>query len=248
MSFLLPVAASAGVGLLGSLFSGSKPQVNYTPPGFNAGGLSATFGGNGYNVTPSADRSGTVSGLSNTFTQEGNQFGNLASTVQPGFSALRKAQLDQLNNSRTAALGNLQQNLARRRVLGSSFGQDAITRANLDYNQQAANIQAQTYLQELQSSQQLIQQQYTAASQSFQTNLNEMNLEAGVAADLTGKASQTLSQVAAYQAKLDAESAAGAGKFFGNIGSQLGSALGSFFSGGGSSAAGAGLSAAAALL
>ena len=237
---------------LGGLLGGggkSAPQVNYTPPGFNAGGLSATFGGNSYSVTPGSDRTAAVGGLANTFNQQGNAYGDLLKTVQPGFSDLRNAQMQNLQNQRTSALGNLQQNLARRRVLGSSFGQDAATRANLDYNQQQAQVQAQTYLQELQSSTQLTQQQFAAYQSSFSTTLNEMNLEAQVASDLTNKASSNLLSAAQTQAQLDAQNAAGVGKFFGSIGQMLGSGLSGMFGGsGGASSVGSGLAAASSFL
>jgi len=228
MSFLAPLLPAAGMalgGLLGGAGS-SAPTVNYTPPGFSAGGLNATFGNNGYTVSPSAGRSAAVGSVANTFGQQANALGQLASTVTPGFSALRSAQMSTLNNQRTAALGNLRQNLASRRVLGSSFAQDSLARADQDYQQTAANVQAQTYLQELQSSQQLIQQQYTAARGEFQTSIDEMNLEANLASSLTQKASSSLESAAQTQADLDAKAAAGTGSFFGGLGSQIGTGLG----------------------
>jgi len=208
MSFLAPLAPVAGLAL-GGLLGGSgqsAPQINYTPPGFNAGGLSATFSGNGYNVTPSADRSAAVGNIASTFGQQANALGAIGSQWQPGFSQLRQAQLGQINSNRTAAIGNLQQNLQNRRVLGSSFAQDAVNRTTAQYDQQQQQTIAQTYLQELQASQQTIQQQYGAAVSSFQTGLTEMNLEATLASDLTNKASSSMQQVATAQAQLDAQS------------------------------------------
>jgi hypothetical protein len=232
MSFLaplIPAAVSLGAGLLSGAGK-SSPQVNYTPPGFDAGGLKATFGGNGYSITPSSDRSAAVGNIATTFGNQANAYGNIATQWQPGFSNLRTAQLNNINANRTAAVGNLQQNLQNRRVLGSSFAQDAINRTTQQYDQQQRDTIAQTYLQELQASQQTIQAQYGAAVQSFQTGLNEMNLEASLASDLTGKASSSMANVAEAQAKLDAASAAGTGSFFGSVASKLGSGLSSMAS------------------
>jgi hypothetical protein len=227
MSFLAPLLPVAGMAL-GGLFGGagkSAPQVNFTPPGFSAGGLNATFGGNGYNVTPSGDRMAAVGGISDTFGQQAGDIAGLRSQFAPGFSNLRTAQLNNISSNRTAAIGNLQQNLQSRRVLGSSFAQDAVNRTQAQYDQQQQETIAQTYLQELQANQQLIQQQYAAARGGFETALNEMNLEASIAANLTAGASKSLESAAATQAELDAKAAAGAGSFFGNLGGSLGTAL-----------------------
>lgn len=244
MSFLAPLLPVAGMAL-GGILGGSgqsapqvsAPQIQTSLPGFNAGGINAQPGANGnYNVTPTDARLGTVGGIQSTFNQQAGDIANLRNQFAPGFSALRQAQIATLNNSRTAALGNLRDNLARRRVLGSSFAQDSLARADQEYQTTAANVQAQTYLQELQASQQLIQQQYTAARGSFQTGLDEMNLEAGLAASLSTKASDALNSAATTQAQLDlqasttnakmsADASAGAGKFFGSIGQSAGTAL-----------------------
>src|SRR6185437_1626185 len=221
MSFLAPIAGLALGGLLGG-GGKSAPQVNFTPPGFNAGGLSASFAGNGYNVNPSADRTAAVGNIANTFGQQASALGNLGAQFAPGFSNLRQSQLAQISSNRTSAIGDLRQNLQSRRVLGSSFAQDAINRTSAQYDQQQRDTIAQTYLQELQASQQIIQQQFQAQVSSFQTGLTEMNFEAGLAADLTSKATASLAGAAETQAQLDAQNAAGQGKFFGGLGQMFG--------------------------
>jgi len=245
MSFLAPLLPVAGMALGGLLGGGGKkaPQVNFTPPGFAAGGLLANFSGNGYNVTPTSQRSDLVGNIANTFGTQANDINTLRQQFGPGFSQLRQAQLNQINSNRNSAIGSLQQNLQNRRVLGSSFAQDAINRTAAQYDQQQQQVIAQTYLQELAANQQLIQQQYSAARGQFQTGLDELNLEAGVASDLTTKATSSLSSAAETQAKLDAQNAAGTGKFFGGLGQMAGSALGSStFTGGLSSLFGGGAS------
>lgn len=237
MSYLAPLAAAAAPaigGLVGGLMGGagsSNPTVAYAPPGFNAGGLKATFGSNGYKIKPSADRMSAVNSLSSTFGSQANALGGLLSRIAPGYSALRAAQLDALNSNRASTLSTLRQNLAQRRVLGSSFGQNQISNENAQFNQDQANIIANTYLQEISASNQLINEQYTAARGQFQSVLDEMNFEAGIAKDLTLKASSTLESAASTQAQLDAKAAAGAGSFFGGIGTQLGQGVGKFLGG-----------------
>jgi hypothetical protein len=200
------------------------PQVNFTPPSFSGGGLSATFGNNGYNVAPTADRTNAVNSVASTFGQQAQDIGSLRSQFTPGASALRSSLMGALQNNRTQALGNLRDNLAQRRILGSSFAQDSLARADHEYQQGIKQIQDQTFLQELAAQQQLIQQQYAASRGQFQTHLDELNLEAGLASDLTGKASAALSSAATTQAQLDLKNrednqglASGLGKFLGGI-------------------------------
>lgn len=270
MSFLaplLPVAGMAIGGLLGG--AGSKtPQipapppitpgsVNFQMPGFSGGGLTGTFANGMFGVTPDASRTAAIGGIQSTFQQQADALGALRAQWAPGASALRAAQLATLQSNRTAAIGNLRDNLAQRRILGSSFAQNSLAVADQEYQQKAAEIQANTFLQELSASQQLIQQQFTAARGAFQTGLDELNLEAGLSAELTGKAAGLLESAASVQAQLDthasisraqfatqtgieqaklnAKSAEGTGKFFGSLGQLGGSALAKMFgsSGGG---------------
>lgn len=222
---------------------GPAPTVNFSPPSFSGGGLNATFSGNGYTVAPTADRSNVVGGIQQTFNQQAGDLGSLRPMVAPGFSALRTAQLGQINNARTSALGNLRDNLARRRVLGSSFASDAIARTDQEYQNTASNTIAQTYLQELSSTQQLIQQQYESSRGAFITALNEMNLEAGIASDMTSKVSSTLASVATSNAQLamsnqqlkaqtDMFNAGQAMKWVTGIGNMIGLGMGGGFGGG----------------
>lgn len=231
---------------LGSLFSGSSaPQIPTTTPGINTSGYQGSYAGGAYNLAPTSALSSTVGNLQSTFGQAAGAFGNLAQTVQPGFSQFRQAGLGQLATTQAANISNLSQNLAQRRVLGSSFGNASISQANADYAQNQANFVAQSYLQELSASQQLIQQQFAAQAQQFSTGLNQMNLEASLAAQLSTSASNSMNQVATAQAQLDEQNAqanaSGLGKLLGTflgLGTGGGTTLGgsifnSIFNGGG---------------
>lgn len=201
--------------------------VSFSPTGINSGGLTSTFGPDGnVSVAPSADRTGLVNNISSTFGDQANAIGGLASQVAPGNSAFLQSQLAALNNAKTASISNLSDNLARRRVLGSSFGQDAISRSNADFGQAAAQQTAQSFLQSIDQTNQLISQQYTAKRQQFQTGLDEMNLEANVAAGLAGKASDQLGANARLLTQLNAQQAQAAGSFFGTAFQPLTKALG----------------------
>jgi hypothetical protein len=179
------------------------PQINFTPAGFSGGGLSGGFANNTYSVGASAGRNAAVGGVANTFGQQAQDIAGVRQQWAPGMSNLRSSLMTALQNNRTQGLGNLRDNLAQRRVLGSSFAQNSLANADQQYQQQIEQVQAQTFLTELSAQQQLIQQQYTAARGQFQTSLDEMNLEAGITTQLTSQATSALSSAANTQAQLD---------------------------------------------
>lgn len=238
-------AGAAGSKIFGNLFGGGDPTKtlqNFAPPGFNGGGISAASGPGGYSISASPERTAAVGGIANTFGQQAEQLNVPLSQVQPGFGALRSSRLAEIENARQASIGNLRENLGRRRVLGSSFAQDAATRTEAEFAQARERTQAESFLQEMQMTQELTQQQFTARRNQFQTDIDEMNLEASIAAGLTGKATDVMGKNAQLEAMLQSQSQQGAGKFFGQalqgaVG-PTGKAIGGFFSGGGSGGGG----------
>ena len=221
-----------------SLSSLSTPSSYLT--GFSGGGITGSYDPSG-NSSVSIDptRAATVSGLGSTFANAATQYGTLASQWAPGSSALRTAQLNDLQSQQNAAMSNLQQNLQNRRVLGSSFAQAQADSTGLAYQQQRDTTQATDYQTELQNTAALVQAQQQASAGVYQTALNESNLEAGVAGALqqestnavlsatTAKANilGTLANGAQTQqgqdqrtaAQLDEQSSAGVGSLFGSL-------------------------------
>ena len=248
-SLIIPTIASvAGAGAsfgLNKLFGGSNkdataPLSNFRPTGINAGGLSSTFGGGNIGITPSSQRLGFTGGVAATFPEQAATLAKLRESVAPGISGLRSARLKEIDDARRSSIGNLRENLSRRRVLGSSFGQDAISRAEAEFGKERERVAAESFLQEMVMTNNLIQQEFTARRGEFQTFLDELNLEANLAAGLAGKAVDVLGKNAQMESFLNSQSAAGAGKFFGQISQPISSAVGkaasSLFSGGGSPA------------
>jgi hypothetical protein len=225
-------AASAGVGFgLTKLFGGSKPAAPPPPTGINAGGLTSTMRGGNIGITPSAERLGLVGNIADTFGQLGSDIAALRPMVAPGISSLRASRLAEIEDARNRAIGDLRENLARRRVLGSSFGNDAIARAESEFGGARERVAAESTLQELELTNQLITQQFNANRGQFQTFLDELNLQADLAGKLAGKATDVMSQNARFTAALAAKEAEGAGKFFGQVSqpfiSDLGKSVGS---------------------
>lgn len=198
------------------LFGGGSSSIQqFQPVGINAGGLTGNVNKTSATVSASGERQGLVGSIAATFPEQAKQIADLRSQVTPGFGALTTSRLQQIENSRQQAIGNLSQNLASRRVLGSSFAQDTLARANAEYGQQAADAAAQSFLQELDLNNQLLQEQFSAQRGEYQTKLDELNLEANAATQLASQATAQLGENARLQAQLDAQSASGLGQLVG---------------------------------
>lgn len=244
---------------MGSLFSG--PQIdtsgvskqlrlgqqasNVKPININAGGLSTNLNGNNLSVTSSGSRNNLVNNISGQYGDYASLLQGLRNQVTDPINGLQAVRLAQNENARKQAIGNLRDNLARRRVLGSSFAQDALTRSNLEFAQNADQIKNASYLQSLDAQQQLANQEYQARVNQFNTKLNELNLQGTLGQNLAQQGNQLAAQIAqlktqlaaqgantygnlaANQARLDAGAQSGAGSLLGYLGDALlGPALG----------------------
>lgn len=209
-------AASAGLqGLLnrgGKSKSPSKQLGSFAPPNISAGGLTSGLNNNQITISPSNERAGLVATLAGLFPQQANFLAGLRSQVTPGFSALREAKLGQIESARQRATSNLRDNLSRRRIMGSSFAGDALSRAEAEFAQQKERVEAETFLQELEATQQLFQAEWEARQREFTTKLNELNLQADMAQGILSTISGDLAANARAKASLEAQEQAAAGR------------------------------------
>lgn len=100
----------------------------------------------------------------------------LRESVRPGFSDLRAARLNQISNARSRAIGNIREGLGRRRVLGSSFGQDVQIRAEREFGELESQVAAETFLQELDATSNLINQETGLVFNAINRELSEIGL------------------------------------------------------------------------
>lgn len=198
------------------LFGGGSSAVEkFKPVGINAGGLTGVVNKKDATVTSSAERQNLVGQISATFPQLASEIATQRAQVTPGFGELTRSRLAEIESARQRSIGNLAQNLQSRRVLGSSFGQDALIRAEREFTQEAEKAKAESFLQELEMNNQLLQQEFEARRGEFQTQLDELNLQAEVGTQLASQATAQLGENARLQAQLDAQSAAGFGQLLG---------------------------------
>lgn len=73
----------------------------------------------------------------------------LREEVRPGFGRLTDAAVKTIRNRRDEAVGNLRESLARRRVLGSSFAEDAQARVEAEFADLEERTRAQAIIEEI---------------------------------------------------------------------------------------------------
>ena len=95
-----------------------------------------------------------------------------------GFRDFRRARLQEVENARSRTVGNLRSQLGRRGILGASFAGDAITRTELDFQQQADKVSAEIDVQEFEFNLKNLEQE----SQIALANLSRELTEFGIAA------------------------------------------------------------------
>lgn len=166
------------------------------------------------------------------------ELAGLRGEVRPGFGRLTDARVQAVDNARRRSIGDLREQFARRRLAGSSFAADAQTRADLEFQQAEDRVRAESFLQELDLSVQLIEAETTRRSAAVLKNLEQANFEARVAADLGGVIQNAMTTAQTALSNLRAQEAAGIGRFGADIGGPIGDAVGGFFGGGGSAAPG----------
>lgn len=178
------------------------------PVGINAGGLKSTFANNSISINASPERSGLVGSISDKFLEQAGLTAGLRAKVAPGFSDLRAVRLAEIENARKASISNLRDNLARRRVMGSSFGEDAIARQELEFGQAKEKVAAESFLQEIEMTNQFINQEFEQTRSAFSTKLGELNIHADLAANLGAQATDVLKASAQLRAQIAMQSAA----------------------------------------
>lgn len=245
-----------------------------TIPLFDAGGIWNSFDKNNgrllLNTTP--ERQGLINSISQNYLDNANtiqssflpQYQNVLNTgiqslndqlglVKPGYGALTDATVQAILNQGQQRTSDLRSSLAKRRVLGSSFGDNALNQQSLDTAQQVATAKATAFLQELDTSNKLITQKYNMQTQglndlnkmtdeifslknsSSQAQLDEMNKLANLAQGLITGAMQQDQANARLEAQMAQQSAAARAdslsRSISNLDSSVTSGINNYFAG-----------------
>jgi len=164
-------------------------------------------------------------GISRAFGEQAGLIGDLRQQVRPGFGRLTETRLRGVRDAGRRTIGDLRENLARRRVLGSSFAGDAIARQELAIADQADAIRADAFLKELQLSNDLIDSEFGLRRGELETLLNEQTFRDKISVQLA-RASVNTQTAAMRQQALLASQRGSRNPFLNSLGSSAGTAIG----------------------
>lgn len=260
--------ASAGASkLLGGGSKAAKKALKnsgYVP--FSAGGISGGYDKNGIPfISSSGERSGLVNNIANSYSADANNIrsyipgiqsaygsassaiGDMIPKLDAGYGDITKARVQAIQDAGRASGSDLRSNLARRRVTGSSFGNDAIARNQAEFAKQESDARARSYLEELDAKMAAIDTKlkydtqgidavkgmvsaaYAADRASSSAQLDEMNTQLNAITSLLSNA-QNLSQ---RNAEIDAQYAREKAGYVGNLASGIGSMVSGWGAGAG---------------
>ena len=184
LSLLKPALGIAASKIFGGDDDDVTNALKPTAANFNAGGLRTSNTGGVVTVTPSARRVGLIDALAGKYSTTAGQFGGLRAKLDPGNGLLTNSTRDLFRENRRRVVGSLRDNFARRRIAGSSFAADALSRAEAEITLQEQRAVAEAMMQEIQTSANLIASEGAASAASVEAQLHELNLQANIGANL----------------------------------------------------------------
>lgn len=196
-------------------FSALRPQLRslgtqvagFTEAGVSslrqlASELAATRAGLPAIGTELAGTRGTLRGIRGGLSGLRGELSALRGEIRPGMSRLTESRLAGLEADRSRTVGNLREELARRRVAGSSFAAREISAVESEFARQEDLIRAESFLQELGAIQDLLGQE----AGIFATEAGIAGQEAGVLGQEAGLAGLNAEMIA-RQAGFEGEAA-----------------------------------------
>lgn len=138
---------------------------------------------------------------------------NIRAEVRPGFGRLTDAAVSTIRDRSNVAVGNLRQQLGNRRVLGSSFANDAESRVAGEFAKEENRAKADAIIGEIALTSQIIDQESDLLQQEIENEFAELKLASGQTNAFIG----ALKQSAAIDKKLAADEIRGAGNFVGDF-------------------------------
>jgi len=214
---LLKAGARIGANLLIPKLLGSGDPISalqdYKPLLAAGGGLTSSLRNNTISAGATPARRSAVAGLGDIYSSYAGELSALLPQVAIGTSDLRKAALNAVENARARSRSDLRGDMERRRLGGSSFAADTLSRSDAEFSQIAAEVESSAFLKEFEMATKVMEQRTAAELQALQVFLDESNLEADFALKLVQSAQGILGQNQQTLATLLAQDQAGQGAF-----------------------------------
>lgn len=206
-------------GLFGGRSRAERTLGRFRPISFEAPGGTGRFDprANIVSFTRGAPTERVIGELRSTLGAQAGEIRALRPLVSPGFGRLTEARVGALRTAERRTIGDLRENLARRRVLGSSFAQAATTRARAEFAEREGVIRGESFLQELALTTQLIEREFAASTQAVASELTQLNFETSLAAQQSNAASAAVQANLTAQAQAAAAQEGGAAEFLGTV-------------------------------
>lgn len=195
---------------------------------------------------------GELAGLRPGFAGLRGDIRALREDVRPGIGRITRSRVQALRGLGESAVGSLREELARRRVAGSSFAEQEIGSLRAQFAREEDRVRAESFLQEMEATNDLIlqelgvlgaegdvigqetaialqeagltdlsfqslQQAFESSIASAQATLQQLNVESGLAAQLSTVASTLINENLTAQAEAQAAQDAGALNFLGDV-------------------------------
>jgi hypothetical protein len=210
------------------IFGGSSKSEQiirkFQPVGFSTpGGLSADFvpsgtgGGGSFNLTRGEETNQAISALVGSGVEARRGFSRLRGQVRPGFGRLTQSRVEAIRGAGERTVGNLREELSRRRVAGSSFAQREIASTEAEFGRLEEQSRAEALIQEIGLTGQLIGQEFQSALQTILPILKQLNIESSIAAGLATNASAQINANLVAQGEAQAAQQAAGEDFLGTI-------------------------------
>jgi len=189
---------------------GAQPVQNIQTPGLSFG---ATLGG--LDVRRKKPLLDAFAELREAGGALGGGLDQLIARVRPGFGELTKSRVGAIQDAARKATGDVRANLSRRRLGGSSFASDAVGRVASEFGKQEAQVRAESLLEEMALTTELITEKYNLAAGIIEAEINQSQFEATAATNFASGVSSAIANNAANLATIQRANIAGLGGTFG---------------------------------
>lgn len=179
----------------------SAPALNITTPGFNL------------TTTPHGDNGAGIS-LTRSDTFGIDRLRGLIDEVRPGFGRFTEAAVNAVSQARERTTGALRSDLTRRRIIGSSFGQNTLALAEQQFADKENEVRASALINEINTSASLIQRE-------LDDNIKSLSIAANLGAQIGAGINAALMKHYDTQVTDVFGRRAGSAKFFGDLGQDI---------------------------
>lgn len=211
---------AAGSGLISRALgpSGAERRAGeFVPVGFNTPGLNADVSRSSVGITRSSGLQENLDTLRRTLNNRASAFAGLRSRVSGAVGEVTQSRVDAIRSAGLRTVGNLREELARRRVGGSSFAQREIASTEAMFGREEERAAAEGKLTELGLTAEFLNEEFASSIQAVTSLVDQFNFESDLAARIGGAASAAINSANVAAAELSAQRRQGAGELFGTL-------------------------------